>query len=239
MKSLNAYIIPLSIVLAGALIAGAVIFSSSARTQVAQGNGSGGHGAQQPADTTNEVREITSADHIQGNLNAPVKIVEYSDFECPFCKRIHPTLQRVKDEYGDQVAWVFRHFPLDQLHPRNARRVAVVAECVNELAGNDAFWSFANAYFEATPSNDRTDLNAVIPPIISSLGIDTNALNACTTSGKYDQHVQDDIDNAIATGGRGTPWSIIVTPNGNTFPLSGAQPYGAVKQLIDLALQDT
>ncbi len=78
-------------------------------------------------------------DHIRGNPDAPVTLVEYSDFECPFCKRFHPTVKRIVDEYGGRVRWVYRHFPLDEIHPVKARREAAAAECAAELGGNDAF----------------------------------------------------------------------------------------------------
>ena len=169
-----------------------------------------------------------------------MKIVEYSDFECPFCKRFHDTMNQVMDEYGENgdVAWVFRQFPLDQLHPKNARRAAIASECANELGGNDAFWKFADGWFEVSPTNDRTDFEAVTAQLVSEIGLDENAFNTCLTSGKYDQHVQDDVDNAIATGGRGTPWSVVIGPDGTTYPVNGAQPYAAVKQIIDVALNN-
>jgi hypothetical protein len=81
-----------------------------------------------------KVPQIRSEDHIRGNKNAKVFLVEYSDFECPFCARFHPTAQQVLDEYGDDVAWVYSHFPLDQRHP-NARPAAEASECVSEIGG--------------------------------------------------------------------------------------------------------
>ena len=75
-----------------------------------------------------------------------------------------------------------------------------------------------------------------MPQIIAELGIDQEKINECVKSGRYDDHIQEDINNAVATGGRGTPWSVIVSESGKTFPLSGAQPYAAIKQLIDLSL---
>jgi len=143
------------------------------------------------------------------------------------------------EEYGKdgQVAWVYRHFPLDQLHPVKARREAVTSECVAEIGGNDAFWQFIDKFFAITPSNNQTNLDTVLPQIISELGLSQSAIDECVESGKYDQHIQDDIDNAVATGGRGTPWSVVISSNGENFPLSGAQPYNSVKQLIDIALK--
>ncbi len=100
---------------------------------------------------------VTSADHIQGDINAPVKVVEYSDLECPFCKRFHTTMQQVMKEYGkDKVAWVFRQFPLSQLHSKSPKE-AEATECVAELGGNDAFWKFVDLINEVTPSNNALD----------------------------------------------------------------------------------
>jgi len=226
---------PAAIIIAGVLIAGAVYMGTSRpstvdnqQPQVAQ---------QQESGNLEQMAAITSQDHIRGNFDAPVTIVEYSDFECPFCKSFHPTMQRIVQEYGDQVAWVYRHFPLDSIHSK-ARPEAVAAECAAELGGNDAFWKYADRFFEVTPSNDQTDINTVLPQIAQEIGLNKSLFAACLESGKYDDHVQDDVDNAIATGGNGTPWSIIVTESGEKYPLSGAQPYEAVKQLVERALSE-
>lgn len=235
----NALSIPIAIVLAGALIAGAVFLrgeksvgSTPARTAEPQGVVQNARGLEQ-------ITPITLSDHIRGNPAAPVKIVEYSDMECPFCKRFHPTMQQAIDEYGKQgqVAWVYRHFPLDSIHS-NARPEAVAAECAGELGGNGVFWKYVDRFFEVTPSNNQTDIGMVLPQIARELGLDEARFASCRASGKYDLHIQDDLDNAIATGGGGTPWSIIVAANGKKYPLNGAQPYAAVKQLIELALQE-
>jgi protein-disulfide isomerase len=165
-------------------------------------------------------------------------LIEYSDFECPFCKRFHPTVKRLVDESKGQVKWVYRHFPLDQLHPVKARKEAVASECAAELGGNDAFWKFADRFFELTPSNNRTDIDAVLPRIAGEIGLDKARFASCLASGRHDRRVEEDRRNAVATGGRGTPWSIIVSKSGKTYPLSGAQPHAAVKQLYELALHE-
>lgn len=239
------YILPTSILIAALLISGAFIYSQGKSVSSQQASLRNAVPQQAPPPnfggaSLDNVRPVSSEDHINGNPNAPVKIVEYSDFECPFCKRFHTTMNQVMDEYGKngQVAWVYRHFPLDQLHPIKARREAVASECVNEIGGNNAFWQFASRFFELTPSNNQTDIDTVLPQIAQEIGIDKDRFQSCLESGRYDDHIQDDIDNAVATGGRGTPWSIIIAENGQTFPLSGAQPYQLVKQLIDLALRE-
>jgi protein-disulfide isomerase len=233
----NNLAVPIAIVIAGALIAGAVYWSAredsvavAPQPQVGTENTAG----------LENINPIEDSDHIRGNPDAPVKIVEYSDMECPFCKRFHLTMQQVMDGYGKngKVAWVYRHFPLDQLHPVKARQEAVSSECAGELGGNDAFWKFTDRFFELTPSNNNTDVDSVLPQIAREIGLDETRFASCLSSGKYDEHVEEDYQNALATGGSGTPWSIIVTASGKKYPLSGAQPYEAVKQLIELALQE-
>lgn len=195
---------------------------------------------QRDADTRAKAMRPVSkdSDHIRGNPAAPVTLVEYSDFECPFCKRFHVTAKQLVDESGGRVRWVYRHFPLDELHPVKARQEAVASECAAELGGNDAFWKFADRFYELTPSNNKTDIDTVLPQIAREIGLDAAKFAACRASGRHDQRVQEDYQNAVATGGRGTPWSIVVSKSGKTYPLSGSQPYAAVKQLADLALQD-
>jgi protein-disulfide isomerase len=226
---------PIAIVIAGALVAGAVYMGASNSDIV---NVPQPQAAAQQSGDLEQMIAISAEDHIRGNPDAPVKIVEYSDTECPFCKRFHTTMQQVMDEYGKEgkVAWVYRHFPLDQLHSK-ARKESVALECANELGGNDKFWSYADRLYEVTPANDGLD-SAELPKIAEFVGLDTAKFNTCLGSTKYDKHIEDEVQNAVATGGNGTPWSIVVTKSGKKYPLSGAQPYASVKQLIELALQE-
>jgi len=240
-KQTNPYLIPAAILIAGAFVAAALYFGGSTPTPVAVGTGNNQPAvAQQPEPTgsTDAVRPVTSEDHIKGNPDAPIKIVEYSDFECPFCKRFHDTMNEVMDKYGDsgEVAWVFRQFPLEQLHPVKAQRAAVATECAAEQGGNDAFWAIADGYF-ADPStgNNRTNQDVLIPELAAAAGLDADRFNECLESGKYDEHIQADIANAVETGGRGTPWSVMIGPDGKTYPINGAQPLAAIEQLISIA----
>jgi len=177
-------------------------------------------------------------DHIRGNPAAPVTLIEYSDFECPFCKRFHVTMKQLMDEFKGQLKWVYRHFPLDEIHPVKARKEAAASECAAELGGNDAFWKFTDRFYELTPSNNKTDIDTVLPQIAREIGLDAAKFASCLASGRHDRRVEEDLQNAYATGGRGTPWSIIVSKSGKMYPLSGAQLYATVKQLVELALQE-
>lgn len=223
-----------AIIIAGALIAGAIFLNGNpTNVQAPQPPAV----AQQTSDL-DKMRPISAADHIRGNIDAPVKIVEYSDTECPFCKRFHETMKQVMDEYGKtgKVAWIYRNFPLDQLHPK-ARNEAVALECAGDQGGNDTFWTYTDRLYEVTPSNNGLD-PAELQNIAQYVGLNVSIFSNCLTSEKFSKHIEDDVQDAAATGGNGTPWSIVVSKSGKKYPLSGAQPYEAVKKLIELALQE-
>lgn len=229
-------LIPLSIVIAGLCVGAGLYLSGSAPAAPAP-LVQDGQPAEVPAvDTSDKIDPVTEADHIKGNINAPVKIVEYSDFECPFCKRHHETVQTVVEKYGDKVAWVFRQFPLEQLH-KKAMPVALASECVAELGGDKAFWIFTDRYFEETLSNDRTDITTVIPKLALEAGVDKAAFATCFESERHKAAVETDMADAVETGGRGTPWSVLIGPDGKTYPMNGSLPASAIEQMIETALK--
>lgn len=233
-QSNNNLMLPVSILIAGVLIAGAVIFTADSGTT----NNNVAPSPEWDQDSTGKVRPVDSTDHILGDPNALVKIIEFSDLECPFCKRFHDTMKQVMEEYGNtsQVAWVYRHFPLDSIHSK-ARPEAEATECAAELGGNESFWLYVDRIFEITPSNNGLNLNQ-LPEIAEYIGLDKSEFETCLVSGKYADHIDSDLQDGINTGGRGTPWSIIVAPNGKTFSLNGAQPFSTVKQIIEIALKE-
>lgn len=161
----------------------------------------------------------TENDHIRGNKNAKISIVEYSDFQCPFCGRFHETMAQVMDKYGDDVNWVYRHFPLESIHPQ-ARLAAVGSECAAEQG---KFWEFADAAFE-----NQQSLSGGLDIVATAAGVKNAAFDTCVNSGKYDDVVSADSRDAQAAGGRGTPYSIIVTEDGKMIPINGAQPFSQV-----------
>ncbi|MEX0877693.1 MAG: DsbA family protein [Candidatus Spechtbacterales bacterium] len=236
----NQFLIPLSIIIAGMFIAAAVYLSGGATTgtnQVANNNQPGNTAEPVPPGTSAEIemKEVTSDDWIKGDSNAPVKIVEYSDLECPFCQRIHSTLNQIVEDYDGQVAWVYRHAPLEQLHSK-APREAEAAECAGELGGNDAFWAFIDRVFEVGPMNNGL-ADSQLPEIAVYAGVNRSAFQTCLDSGRYADKVADSLEDAFNAGLRGTPYSVVVAPNGETYPVDGAQPYDSIKAIVDLALQ--
>lgn len=209
----------------------------------AQGNtgttgNTGNTGGKQPAaagqpqlGSAGQVAPVTDEDHIRGNADASVMLIEYSDFECPFCKQFHPTMQQVMDEYGDQVAWVYRHFPLSSIHP-NAQKAAEASECVAELGGNDAFWEFTDALFSGAATLDAAGLSQAA----TAVGVNASAFTTCLDSGKYAQAVNDDFASGQTAGVTGTPGTIILTSDGDSQLIPGALPYAQVKAAIDSLL---
>lgn len=225
--------IPVSIVLAGVFVGAGLYFS----------NGSGGSAAVAPvagepvaqADNTDKVNPITAEDdYFKGNLDAPIQIVEFSDYDCPFCSRFHDTMNSIVEKYPEDVVWAYRHFPIEQLHPQ-APAVAIAAECVGKLEGNEGFWTFSDGYFAARGAQDATPHDVLIPKLALEAGVSQAAFTECFESGEMTANVQSDMTNAGETGGGGTPWSILIGPSGKTYPINGALPETAIEQLINLA----
>lgn len=208
--------IPTAIVIAGAIIAGAVIWTKGPSIP-SQNNRAAA------ADSFEEhVKTVTAADHILGNPEAKIKIVEYSDTACPYCKVFHNTMKKVMEDYGSagNVAWVYRHYPLNKpdasgsiLHP-NAGREAQALECAADLGGNSAFWKYTNRLYEITPSvtgDSPTGLDQKQLPVIAKFaGLDTEDFNNCLATSKYKDKIESQFTDGVNIGIQGTPSSIII-----------------------------
>lgn len=186
-------------------------------------SGSGDNAAQpsQPSDNSGAKIDIkvSSSDHIRGNKNAAITIVEFSDYQCPFCARFHETMQEVLKNYPDKVRWVFKHFPLDQIHPY-ARKAAEAAECASE---QNKFWEYTDKIYANQASLNTEYLSAAAKQI----GLDTKKFDSCLSSGKYAGKVNADYQQGQTYGVRGTPGNYI---NGQSVP--GAVPYSTIEGMI-------
>lgn len=224
------------------IIAGAVVFAG---LLIAAGVFFGDQG-QNPQDNTENnnqaasaqqinIADVSEEDYIRGNIDATLAIVEYSDPECPFCKRFHSTMQQVRENYSDnEVAWVYRHFPIQQLHSK-APQEAQAMECAGQISGQDAFWQFADILYEETPSNDGLDLDR-LPDFAEQAGVDVTAFNECRSGDTHQDLVQAEYQDAVDAGAQGTPYSVIVTQRGDTFALPGAVPFQPMTQIIDTVI---
>ncbi len=230
------YFIPGAIVIAGILITLGIIFSG--QIKVPSGTIVGND---QSANAIKKivVEPVTSKDHILGNPNAEVFIVEYSDTECPFCKMFHNTLHKIMNEYNKngsgKVAWVYRHFPIPQLHPK-APKEAEATECAQELGGSNVFWKYLDQVYSRTESNNKLDL-AELPKIAQAVGIDVTKFNTCLSSGKYANFIEESRQAAQRAGGQGTPYSVLVTKDQKIPINEGAIEYSDLKARIDALLK--
>lgn len=217
----SSYTIPTAIVLGGILVASAVYFSMPKNPSQGDGN---------PA----LVRPVGAADHILGNPAAPVTIITYTDFNCEYCKAFDETMRHLiaSEGTGGEVAWIYRQFPLSEIHP-DALRHAEAAECIAQAAGNSAFWDFAKQLFENQPANP-TEYGTYA----ETIGVSSDAFASCAASvpKEIDERIQADRQNALLMGARGTPYSLIIVAGKPPVVMAGAYPYGAVKELIDEAL---
>lgn len=216
--------VPIAIVLAAGLIAGAIYLNGQNPPQAVK---------QTPPTEENVVfRAVDNTDHIKGNPNAPILLVEYSDYDCPFCKQFHDTLSQVMAEYGTdgKVAWVYRQLPLQQLHP-NAPKIAIAAECVAEIAGNEGFWKFTDRVFAEKTVQDFTVMSRITEYAVDA-GADKGEFELCYNSNKTKDKVDASIAEAAAAGARGTPHTFVIVGDQRTV-INGAQPYSVVKQVMD------
>lgn len=205
----------------GVLIAGAILFTNYYPAgQVVAPVGATGQVE------TIAIRPPSANDHIVGSPNAKVVLVEYSDFQCPYCSLIHPTLKRVVEESQGEVAWVYRHFPLESIHAQ-AFPAAVASECIAEQLGNTGFWAFADKIF----ANQKSISATYYKQVAGELGADPAAFASCVASGKYDQKIKTDNNEAIDNGGNGTPFTVVVSGK-EQVPFSGALPYEQIKAVI-------
>jgi protein-disulfide isomerase len=215
----------------GARSGGSIVTATAPAAQDQQG----AQQPQQPQQTKENVDPVTSADHIRGSLKAKVVLVEYSDPECPFCKMYQPNIKQVVDKYsasGD-VAWVYRNFPIDSLHPK-ARKEAEATECAAEIGGNDGFWKFYDKLFEVTPANNGLD-PAQLPVIAKEVGLNVDKFNACLSSGKYASKIEASIQSGVKAGVTGTPTTFIIGKD-SFEPVVGAIPAADLEAKIKSAL---
>ncbi|MDP1625241.1 MAG: thioredoxin domain-containing protein [bacterium] len=249
--------VPIAIVLAGALV-GVGVYMSGKPVGTATGN---------VPTAVNQARDIvvppvTSADNTIGTTNADIVLVEYSDTSCPFCKNFHSTMKTLQSEYGasGKMAWVYRHFPIVQLHP-TAPKESEATQCA---ADQGKFWPYIDYVFGSTSGNLST---TQLSSIAASVGLDTTTFDACLSSGKHTAAISASVAEAQKLGANGTPTSYLLLkkalpdnvvedimyvfaqyrqPDGSLLGgvskdkkvvhVSGALPYDFMKGLINIIL---
>ncbi len=187
----------------------------------------------QATDTINTKALIEDGDPVLGDENADVSIVEFSDFQCPFCGRAHTgALADFKnsDYFKDgQVNLVYKHFPLNSIHPY-AQKAGEASECANRQG---KFWEYHDTLFANQAALDTVSLKSYA----AQLGLDTNEFNSCLDGNEASSEVNKELAQATAAGGRGTPYFVIVNNNnGDAIPVSGAVPFAQLEAAINAVL---
>lgn len=251
LQALNTHFL---LILGGLVFLGAGFFGGSLWTEnqlLRTGNLGGSPAAQQagaqptapqPQQPTKGVASVDD-DPVLGDKNAPVTIVEFSDYECPFCKRhFDETLPQLIENYVDtgKVKIVFRDFPLS-FHDPLATKEAVAANCAREQGGDSKYFEYHNEVFTRTKSNGNGLAEADLTTIATDLGLNLSSFNTCITDPAQTDEVKKDIADGSAAGASGTPTFVIgkSTANGEIDGdlVVGAQPYAAFQAIIDPLLE--
>jgi protein-disulfide isomerase len=150
-----------------------------------------------------------SRDHVRGSPEAELSLIEYSDFECPFCKQFHRALLAMTAMYPGRVNWIYRHFPL-AMHNPAAQKEAEAAECAYEAGGHASFWVYADEIFARTTSNGQGFPPDRLVPLANELGLDEQAFRNCLDTGRQTTRVKEDLIEGEALGISGTPMTVLL-----------------------------
>jgi len=215
----------LVVVLAYMLFGGAK-FATSAKTVVQQPSTAVAPDAGNALPPAGPVAAVDPGEHIRGSADATVTMIEYSDFECPYCNRHAPSLAQALKEFPNDVRLVYRHYPLSAIHP-DAEKAAEASECVTDQGGNDGFWDFHDRVFAAQDAGLSTD---VFKKIAGDMGLDQKKFDSCLDSGEKASVVASFTASGNDAGVQGTPATFI---NGSL--ISGAVPYATLKAALQAA----
>ena len=211
-----------AILIAGIIIAGAIVLTKNS-PQPAAGPGIGA-----PTIAAADIRQPSASDHIVGSPTAPIVLIEYSDFQCPYCEVIYPTLKKIVEESNGQIALVYRQLPLTSIHPQ-ANPAANASECIAAQLGNDGFWKYTDAVFK----NQARLSDAYSAQLAQQLGADMGKYNQCVANATYQQNIDADMQEAQKIGITGTPYVVVLnTKTGKAAAIPGALPYAQAMAVI-------
>lgn len=230
-KGENTYLIPAAIIVAGLIIAGAVIYALSPNTGD-EGGSNRKNGSSDTAGGDQVFQNLSDDDPVLGNASAPVTLVEFGDFQCPFCKKFHDEARKeILDTYVEtgKVKIVYRDFPLENIHPA-ARPAAEAAQCADEQG---KFWQYHDALYTRQDALAKGTMDYVA--LASEFGMNKTAFAKCVKDRKYKDEVTKDYDDGVKAGVDGTPALFV---NGKKVSPAGAQPFGVFQAQIEAALSE-
>ncbi len=210
--------LPAAIVLAGVIVAGAILISNSAPKSPIN--------PLTPSSDKKDlaIPEVTEEDFIKGDKNAEITLIEYADFSCGFCAHYHPTLEKIVADYDGKVKWVYRHLPIFN------KPAAVSSSCVGNTLGDEKFFMYA-----ATLYKNQKDINGdLLKREALALGMNEGDYDACINDAEVSDKISKDFTSVrVLAGFNATPYTVLVDKEGNMYPFSGALPYEDVANLID------
>lgn len=185
-------------------------------------------------------RPIDKTDQIEGTTKNNIFLVEYSDPECPYCISLHPTLKQIRNEYGDKIAFVYRHFPLTQIHP-NAFDESKAIHCAGTLGGTKSTYAYVDALYGYKLANNTAKLPATgKEDIAANVGLDKEAFKACMASEEAGMAIDASLNDGVQAGVQGTPTSFILAKTRKGYEvvalMDGGRPYEYVKAAVEEAL---
>ena len=177
---------------------------------------------------TGTVPSVTKDDHVKGDASAPVTMIEYSDFQCPYCGAFEPTVAQVLKQYGNKIRFVYRHFPLS-FHP-NAEPAALASECASEQG---KFWQFHDALF----ANQDKESDSYYTQLATDNKLNMKQFADCVSSKKYEAKITAEAAAGGAAGINGTPGTFLIGKDGTATPITGAVPVETLTAAIDKLLK--
>lgn len=221
----------IAIIISGLIIAGSILFTHFDQV--------GGSSFVDP-DSLFAGRELKSEELYSGSTNSKIILLEYSDLECPFCKKFHnETMAKIRENYKDKIAIAYRHFPLE-FH-KKAPKEAEAALCARDQASNVGYFKFMTKIFEITPANDGLDF-ALMPNMAREAGVkNIEEWQKCLDSGVYSEYVQSDLEDGAVAGVQGTPNTFVLAKSKDGYKIvtviNGARDYRYVSNVLDQAIK--
>lgn len=221
---------PMAIIVAAIIIAGGLMGYGA----ITQG---GGNAVPKPLF---KGKAIDATDYVEGKTNSKVFVVEYSDPECPFCGQVSSTIKQLRTDYAGKVAFVYRHFPLTQIH-KNAFERSQAISCAGKVGGTEKYYAYIDAYYGYETSKQSTDIPKTgLEDFARTIGLDTTAFSSCMKNNETAQLVTDSITDGAAAGVQGTPSTFILVKTKKGYEqvsmVDGARPIEYFKTVIDEAL---
>ncbi len=235
-KDKNTINLPAAIITSAVIIAISILIAFNSKNNLPEKNVADQKERNIPSRVDPMIVTLQQNDHIRGDTSkAEIALFEYSDSDCPFCIKFHNTVKTLLSEYKDNLVWIYRYFPLSQLHP-NAYSEAIAMECAYQIGGDAAFDKYLDTVIDVTLNNDSKVEDTLIS-FATTQGLDKNLFKTCMLNPDTAKLVDSNISEAKQIGAQGTPFSILVNlKTGKQIIIPGAYPIEEIRKNIDSLL---